>query len=67
MLRKEIIMEKLYEVDKVLPIIKELISDGYCPKTDNPNLNIDCDVGGQCCRDCWYDRLIQVVETGGEL
>lgn len=59
-------MSKTYEVDKVLPIVKSLIEYGYCPKTDNPELDIDCSVGGQCCKDCWYDRLIQVIESGGE-
>lgn len=59
-------MSKTYQVDKVLPIVKNLIEDGYCPKTDNAELDIDCGAGGQCCKDCWYDRLIQVIESGGE-
>ena len=56
--------DKLYPVNKVLPMVKELIADGYCAKDDNPD--IDCSVGGQCCRDCWYERLIKVIETGRE-
>ena len=59
-------MSKTYDIDKVLPIVKDLIAEGYCPKDDNPKIDIDCSAGGQCCRDCWYDRLIQVIETGGE-
>lgn len=60
-------MSKKYEVDKVLPIVKDLIENGYCPKTDNPMLDIDCSAGGQCCKDCWYNRLIQIIESGGEV
>lgn len=52
-----------YDIEKVVKQVEELIEEGYCPKNDNPDF--DCSVGGQCCKDCWHDRLLEIIKTGG--